>query len=786
MKKLLVLLSLFLIFALWGCDMLDDALDDEPTEQNPPLRPSELELNLTQYNAIRLIWHDNSSIEDGFIVQVKINNDAWEEAGEVSRNRSSFTYDEVFENNSYIFRVKAFNEAGDSDWYTSSTLSIPIFPPTSLSGYGEDENIILEWEDNSSVEDGYKIERRLATGGNWDSPVSVDEDDVTYTDETAEPDVEYEYRIRAYVGTDYSEYSNNVTVSTASIPVDVNAPTNLIADPDETQINLSWTDNSDNEDGFIIERMSSDESWDVIETTNAGTSTYDDNNVVTDVEYSYRVRAFAGSSSSTYSNVASATIASVPVEVDAPSNLTASATETVINLSWTDNSDNEEGFTIERMAGDDNWTVIEITAPDITAFEDDDVTTDIEYSYRVKGFAGGSNSTYSNVASATIVSGPSEIEAPSNLHGDAFETGFDLFWEDNSTNETGFHVQRSQGAGWSTVATLGRNAITYVDENVESLENYSYRVQAFGEDDNVSDFSNTIQLQVPFFAPTNAAATYIEGNGIVRITWQDRSAVETGYEVAARVNGGEWFLWAQLDPNTTQVIDNDITEGDTYDYKVCARNGDVVSAYSNTTTVHIPNGGGNTQVIYSSDFESDTVGDFPAGWSYSLAGVNASVSDENAASGTQSIKFRDPNAPGNGYLIKDINGSGYDYAHVNFKIYFNNTHGTLAITSSDASVMNSFLQFEENGVCFAINGGTNQTIFEDYQLNHWFDVSIQFDMANHVYNIWIDGNHVASNFAMMNDSTGPLRNIKFNMWGDRMLPDGAFVDDVQILYIFND
>ncbi|MDQ7054058.1 MAG: fibronectin type III domain-containing protein, partial [candidate division KSB1 bacterium] len=65
--------------------------------------------------------------------------------------------------------------------------------------------------------------------------------------------------------------------------------------------------------------------------------------------YTYRVRAFNADGNSGYSNEASATTQSQPNPPAAPSNLTATAVSTSqIDLSWTDNSNNEDGFKIER------------------------------------------------------------------------------------------------------------------------------------------------------------------------------------------------------------------------------------------------------------------------------------------------------------------------------------------------------------------------------------------------------------------------------------------------------
>ena len=70
------------------------------------------------------------------------------------------------------------------------------------------------------------------------------------------------------------------------------------------QLTLSWNDNSDNEDGFKIERSFDGASYAEIGTTGADVSTYVDSSVVDDQDYTYRVKAYNLYGDSGYSNIA--------------------------------------------------------------------------------------------------------------------------------------------------------------------------------------------------------------------------------------------------------------------------------------------------------------------------------------------------------------------------------------------------------------------------------------------------------------------------------------------------
>lgn len=58
-----------------------------------------------------------------------------------------------------------------------------------------------------------------------------------------------------------------------------------------------------------------------------------------------------------------------------------------------------------------------------------------------------------------------------------------VYFEDNSTNETGFVIERSSGGDYATIATIGAVAGTgrrsYVDNTTQPNTSYSYRVHAF-------------------------------------------------------------------------------------------------------------------------------------------------------------------------------------------------------------------------------------------------------------------------------------------------------------------
>ncbi len=104
---------------------------------------------------------------------------------------------------------------------------------------------------------------------------------------------------------DLGQYTISGTIVVSQLILD--APSNLIATVSSpTQVALAWQDNSDGEDGFVVERsQDGGANWSVLNATPVADSNYlDGEDLRGDVTYAYRVAAVAGTVVSDYSNVA--------------------------------------------------------------------------------------------------------------------------------------------------------------------------------------------------------------------------------------------------------------------------------------------------------------------------------------------------------------------------------------------------------------------------------------------------------------------------------------------------
>ena len=235
-----------------------------------------------------------------------------------------------------------------------------------------------------------------------------------------------------------------------------------------------------------------------------------------------------------------------------------------LTVSWTDASNDETGFKIERSS--DCATFIQIATVDanVTTYIDTSLVSSTMYCYRLRAYNAYGDSDYSNVASATT---PATNTAPAITTPPVTQTV-------TAGADVGFTVVATGTAPLSYQWQLGGNDIagatsdTYFLSNVQAADAGAYSVVVANDAGSASSADATLTVNaVTLTAPTGLTPT--AGNTQAALSWTAASGA-TSYNVKrATVSGGPYATIAS-DVTTTGYTDTGLSNGTAYYYAVSA------------------------------------------------------------------------------------------------------------------------------------------------------------------------------------------------------------------------
>ena len=474
------------LIALPACQP-DRAMAPDPflasISSSPPTALTGSAVSPTQVN---LSWGDNSSNESGFeIHRATGSSTSFSALGTVGPNVTSYSDLTVAAGTGYCYKVRAYRDkgrttySGFSNTVCVTTPSAPAAPTGVQAAVVDVGTVRVSWQPSAGAS-SYNVERSGSSTGPWTHLAAVGSS--PYTDYGLSQETEVCYRVTAVNTWGHASSAASCTTPPAM-------PTNLAAStPAGGGIGLAWSDNSNAESGYEVQRARSDLQFASLATVGANATTYHDASVSPDVRYWYRVRALRDLGYSAFSNWADAVVASAapaaPTDIRV---LPMSSTEVYVD--WRDASDNESGFRLERSATVDGpWTTAVSTLANQTALYEGDRVPDEQVCYRVFAFNNFGDSPPSPVACAIPLKAPTALTATSAAGG-----AIELAWRDESEYEAGYEIRRlycsepSYGyygyyppyCWMNPIATVGPGVTTWKDTELVQGEVYTYDVIAF-------------------------------------------------------------------------------------------------------------------------------------------------------------------------------------------------------------------------------------------------------------------------------------------------------------------
>ena len=476
--------------------------------------PSGLTANPVAWNEIDLAWPKASNAATGVEIFRSTSGPggAYSLAGSVSANVTSYVDLGRSASTQYCYEIRTYKTAGRNTSYSSfsapacaTTLPPPVNAPSQVDVVPTGSaSTSISWIDNSTNEDGFRIERANAIAGPWTQVATAPANATTISQAVVAEHLAC-FRVIAFNAIGPSSPSVG---DCATSPA---APTSLrLKNSGQLTVQLGWQDNSAVEDGYIVSRFQPLSGWTSVAKLAANATGFTDTRVNAGEKYSYRVQATKDGGYSDNSNEVTVTLSGVGQVIPpaAPGDFAVSYFADnsygwlYFNSAWTDLSDNEEGFRIE-VSGDgvSGWVTYAIADANATSFGLQlDLWSNlapISQCFRVIAFIGDVNSEPSKVACTDWNRPPTDLVATA-----IDQNSIGLTWTDNAYYELGYFIFRSTAVDgdYEFVANVPPNTTTYQDTGLASGQEYWYLVILY-RDSNVGsdifDYSDRVSATTP-------------------------------------------------------------------------------------------------------------------------------------------------------------------------------------------------------------------------------------------------------------------------------------------------
>jgi len=261
------------------------------------------------------------------------------------------------------------------------------------------------------------------------------------------------------------------------------------------------------------------------------------------------------------------------------------------NVSWKDSSTFVEKYELWRKADfTGEYLLHQELAGNSFNTNDNNLDTNKVYFYKVRGIKSTGAGEFSDEINTNGLITSGNLYPASNLNAIIInENVVRLNWQDNSTNENYFAVERStNNSTFKRIAALSPNKISYTDSanGLVAGTTYFYRIKSYSNSD--SALSNTIEIQLSggvLIAPSNLAGNYNSGIGVVELSWTINDNSTVYIDIERKTETVSYSLLRRVNASLNLFLDFSVAQNQNYTYRIRGYDLNTFSEYSNEVTI---------------------------------------------------------------------------------------------------------------------------------------------------------------------------------------------------------
>ena len=246
-------------------------------------------------NGVKITYYSKGNT--GYYIYRKSGNGNWTR---IATTQSSSYVDKTAKSGTtYTYTVRSYLGKTTSGFVKNGITIKRLADPTVSAASNITAGVQVKWAKTAGAT-GYIVYRKTGTGS-WSRLATIKSGSTTsYTDKSAKSGTNYSYTVRAYNGSTMSDWHNYKTVKRLSNPAVTSASKT------SNGINVRWSKVT-GATGYVVYRKTANGSWSRIANIKSGSTTsYTDTKASRGVTYTYTVRAYNGSTMSSFNSTKSA------------------------------------------------------------------------------------------------------------------------------------------------------------------------------------------------------------------------------------------------------------------------------------------------------------------------------------------------------------------------------------------------------------------------------------------------------------------------------------------------